>query len=38
MPLKKIYKFIYGLSPPIMNDLFQIKENVYNLEKKRVRG
>lgn len=36
--VKKIYKFIYGLSPPVMNDLFQIKENVYNLEKKRVRG
>lgn len=28
---KKIYKYLHGLSPPLMNDVFQIKEIVYNL-------
>ena len=28
---KEIYKFLNGLSPPIMNDAFMIRNNKYNL-------
>ena len=28
---KGVYKFVNGLSPPIMSDLFTIRENPYNL-------
>ena len=31
MPCKKIYKFPRCLSSSIMNDVIQIRENVYNL-------
>lgn len=27
----EVYKFFHGLSPPIMNDIFTIRENAYNL-------
>ena len=26
----KIYKFLHGLSPPIMSSNFEVKVNVYN--------
>ena len=29
--LKKIYKFLHDLFLPIMNDVLQIRENIYNL-------
>ena len=31
----EIYKFLNGLSPPIMNDVFQINECPYNLRNPR---
>lgn len=32
--VKEIYKFIYGLSPPIMNDIFQIKKTSITLKRR----
>ena len=29
---KEIYRHLHSLSPPIMNDVFQIREKVYNLK------
>ena len=43
---KEKYKFLYGLSPPIMNDIFQVRVNIcylkivqslYSTSKKSVR-
>ena len=31
---KEIYKFIYGLSPPAINDIFKVGGNICNLAKK----
>ena len=28
---KEIYKFLHGLSLPIMNDIFEARGNIYNL-------
>ena len=30
---KEIYEFLCDLSPPIMNDMFTVKENMYKLRK-----
>ena len=29
--VKEIYKFFHGLSPPRINDVFQIRGNIYHL-------
>ena len=34
----EIYKFLNGLSPPIMNEVFQINECPYNLRNPRTLG
>ena len=26
----EVYKFLNGLSPPIMEDIFKLRENIYN--------
>ena len=28
---KKIYDFLHGLPPPIMNDIFKVRNSIYNL-------
>ena len=28
---KEIYKFLHGLSPPIMNNIFKVRGNIYNV-------
>ena len=30
---KEIYKLLHGLSPTIMNDIFEVSDNIYNLRK-----
>ena len=27
----EVYKFLNGLSPPVMEDIFKLRENIYNL-------
>mgnify|MGYP001792265277 CR=1 FL=1 len=36
--LAEIYKFINGLSPPIMNEVFTIRENTYNIRNFNIFG
>ena len=32
----EVYSFLNGLSPPIMNDIFRLRENTYNLRNFRL--
>ena len=33
--MTEVYKFLHGLSPPIMGDIFCLRENTYNLRNSR---